>query len=275
MTKAFIPDSGLLLAAAYAAFAWHFIAHWLGRGWLARNPQKEHSLLGGLLIVQAVVVFSPMLQGRLLVLGVGHSLAALVWLMLSIYWMCSFFYKVEGLQLFMLPLASLTLLFACFFPGSHVAWDLLNPAFALHVLVSMLAYSLLAISAMLAILMLWLERALHSRRLAPLLSQLPPLLTLETMMFQVLSVGFVLLTVTLLSGVVFSEQLLGQPLALNHKTVFAVISWLLFAALLAGRHFYGWRGRLAVRWTLSGFVALVLAYVGSKVVLELVLHRLG
>jgi ABC-type uncharacterized transport system permease subunit len=269
----FLPDLSLVLIVAYAAFSWHFLSHWKGHPWLARNPRREHTLLGVLLLLHAVAAFGPMLEGELVSLGVGRALAAVVWLMLTIYWTCGFFYRVEGLQLFMMPLATLTLAFAQVFPGSHAVHDLHNPAFVLHILVSMLAYSLFAIGALLAILMLWLERALHARRSSPLLSQLPPLLSLEKMMFQVLTVGFALLTATLVSGVVFYEQVFGRSVALTHKTVFGVISWLLFGSLLIGRHRYGWRGKVAIRWTLAGFAALLLAYIGSKVVLELILHR--
>jgi ABC-type uncharacterized transport system permease subunit len=75
------------------------------------------------------------------------------------------------------------------------------------------------------------------------------------------------------SGVFFSEQLFGKPFTLTHKTVFAIVSWLIFGGLLAGHYVRGWRGRTAVYWTLAGFTALLLAYVGSKVVLELILKR--
>jgi len=83
----------------------------------------------------------------------------------------------------------------------------------------------------------------------------------------------VMLTLTVVSGVFFSEQLFGKPLSFNHKTVFGIISWLIFGTLLAGHYFRGWRGRKAVRWTLAGFIALMLAYVGSKFVLEIILRR--
>jgi ABC-type uncharacterized transport system permease subunit len=85
--------------------------------------------------------------------------------------------------------------------------------------------------------------------------------------------AFVLLTLTLVSGVFFSEQLFGKPFTLTHKTVFAIASWFIFGGLLAGHYLRGWRGRIAVYWTLAGFTALLLAYVGSKVVLELILKR--
>jgi ABC-type uncharacterized transport system permease subunit len=96
---------------------------------------------------------------------------------------------------------------------------------------------------------------------------------MEALLFRLIHVAFVLLTFTLISGVFFSETLFGKALSFNHKTVFAILSWLIFAALLAGRHLRGWRGRIALRWTLAGFAALLLAYVGSRFVLEVILGR--
>ena len=96
---------------------------------------------------------------------------------------------------------------------------------------------------------------------------------MEHLLFRILWAGFTLLTLTLMSGMLFSEELFGKALQLSHKTVFALISWGIYAALLGGRLRYGWRGRTAIRWTLSGFMALLLAYIGSKFVLEIVLGR--
>jgi ABC-type uncharacterized transport system permease subunit len=93
------------------------------------------------------------------------------------------------------------------------------------------------------------------------------------MLFRIILAGFILLTATLVTGIVFSEELFGRAAKLNHKTVFGFVSWIIFAALLWGRYVYGWRGRVAVRWTLAGFLALVLAYIGSKFVLEVILGR--
>ncbi|MNC85052.1 Inner membrane protein YpjD [compost metagenome] len=118
-----------------------------------------------------------------------------------------------------------------------------------------------------------LERRLHDGALPRALRGLPPLLAMETLLFRIIWAGFILLTLTLASGVAFSEELFGKAAKLNHKTVFGVLSWIVFAALLAGRHIYGWRGRVAVRWTLAGFLMLVLAYIGSKFVLEVILGR--
>mgnify|MGYP003512943343 CR=1 FL=1 len=109
--------------------------------------------------------------------------------------------------------------------------------------------------------------------MASLAEAVPPLLEMEALLFRILFAAFVLLTLTVVTGVFFSEQLFGKPLTFTHKTAFGILSWLIFGLLLAGRHFWGWRGRRAVHWTLAGFTALLLAYVGSKVVLELVLQR--
>jgi ABC-type uncharacterized transport system permease subunit len=137
----------------------------------------------------------------------------------------------------------------------------------------MLAYSLFTIGSLHVLLMALLERRLHDGVLSQTLRRLPPLLAMETLLFRIIWAGFILLTLTLASGVVFSEELFGRAAKLSHKTVFGVLSWLIFAALLAGRHIYGWRGRVAVRWTLAGFLTLVLAYIGSKFVLEVILGR--
>jgi ABC-type uncharacterized transport system permease subunit len=135
----------------------------------------------------------------------------------------------------------------------------------------LLAYVTLAIAAVLAVL-LWLqERALRQRRLVDWLRALPPLVELETLLFRTIATGFVMLTAALLSGVLFVEDLMAQHLA--HKTVFSLLSWLAFGALLLGRRLRGWRGTTAVRWTLVAMALLVLAFFGSNAVLELVLKR--
>jgi ABC-type uncharacterized transport system permease subunit len=132
--------------------------------------------------------------------------------------------------------------------------------------------------------MAMVERRLHRARqsgsgglgreaLTGPLSALPPLLTLEALLFRILALGFVMLTLTLVTGVVFSEEVFGQPLQLNHKTLFGILSWLVFGGLLLGRWLWGWRGRRALRWTMTGFVVLLLAYVGSRFVLEVLLSR--
>jgi ABC-type uncharacterized transport system permease subunit len=202
--------------------------------------------------------------------------------------------NLEGMQALVLPFAALSVLLAGVFPGLVSSPYTSTVAFRAHLMLAMLSYSLFTIGALHALLMTLLERHLHraglfgGRRdsvlpsehpvtrpglLAGPLSTLPPLLTLERLLFRILAFGFALLTLTLLTGVVFSEEVFGQALRLNHKTLFAILSWVIFGLLLAGRRLYGWRGRRALRWTLAGFVSLLLAYVGSRFVLEVVLGR--
>jgi ABC-type uncharacterized transport system permease subunit len=205
--------------------------------------------------------------------GFATALSATLWLSVAFYWIESFYTRIEGLPLIGLPLAALCVVLPSLVPAEHAVNNAGNPAFRLHFLVAMLAYSLFTLAAMHSLLMMALEKRLHHGRLSPFMASFPPLLTMEQILFRLIHIAFILLTLTLVSGALFSEEMFGKALTLNHKTVFAIISWLIFAALLLGRHLRGWRGRLALRWTLSGFVALLLAYAGSYFVLDVLLHR--
>ena len=177
--------------------------------------------------------------------------------------------RMAALGVVVFPLAALALVGYRSYghvPAQHLDWRLL-----LHAWFALLAYATLAVAALLA-MMLWLqERALRRREFHQWLRALPPLVELETLLFRTIAVGFILLTATLLSGVLFVEDLFAQHLV--HKTVLSVLSWLVFGGLLLGRWRYGWRGTTAVRWTLIAMVLLLLAVFGSKFVLELVLQR--
>ena len=144
-------------------------------------------------------------------------------------------------------------------------------ALTAHILLSMGAAALLFAAAVNALLLVFLDRRLRRRRIADLPSTLPPLDALEKTMFRLIGTGFVFLTLALLTGFIFVTNLFEQHLI--HKTVLSLVAWVIFGILLIGRIRYGWRGRLAVRWTLSGFGFLTLAYFGSKFVLETVLGR--
>ena len=205
--------------------------------------------------------------------GFAVALSLITWLAVALYWIESFYARMEGLQMLGLPLAAICSLLPWMLPGQHLVANADSPTFRVHFLMAMLAYSLFTLAALHAILMAVTERRLHRGRMTPLFAGLPPLLTMEAMLFRLIHIAFALLTLTLVSGALFSEQIFGKALPFNHKTIFAFLSWIIFAHLLAGRHFRGWRGRKALRWTLAGFAALLLAYVGSRFVLEIVLGR--
>ena len=140
-----------------------------------------------------------------------------------------------------------------------------------HILLSMGAAALLLAAAVTALVLVYMDRRLRARRLTDLPHELPPLDALETVMFRLIGSGFVLLTLALLTGFIFVTNLWAQHL--QHKTILSCVAWVLFGVLLIGRRRWGWRGRSAVSWTLSGFGFLILSYFGSKFVLEYILGR--
>ncbi|MGH8782791.1 cytochrome C assembly family protein [Paraburkholderia sp.] len=239
------------------------------------------------LLAHGALLHTTIFPQNAMVFGFAFALSAMFWLGVGIYWIESLFFPLDGLRLLVLPLACVASLLPLAFGGVRVLSYAADPLFKLHFLIANIAYGLFAIAALHAVLMLLVERRLHKMRgtaqqrsaaadgdwLSGWLDTLPPLLTLEKLLFRLIAAGFVLLTLTLLSGILFSEQLIDRALRLDHKTVFAILSWLMFGALLIARKVSGWRGRAALRWVLASFVALLLAYVGSRFVFEVLLHR--
>ncbi len=276
-SSAFYEGGAVVVAAAYLLLAW---LTWRSLA----APERAHGWRSALLPVLALG------HATLLGLAIGgsgefrfgfaHALSATLLLAVLVLWIEGMFVPVRGLDVVVLPTAALCVLLPVFFPGTAIAAGVDSTVLRLHLLAAMAAYSLLTIAALHALLMALLDRRLHAPALAPtqglgrIFSQVPSLLALETLLFRLIWAGFILLTATLASGVFFSEQLFGRALRFEHKTVFTIASWLVFAALLAGRVIFGWRGRTALRWTFAGFLMLLLAYVGSRFVLEVVLGRL-
>jgi len=275
-------------AAAYAALAWHYWrTRWRAsaRAASARAGSRawERAALLVPLALHALLLYQDLFGAGGPRFGFAYALSAMLWLSVLFYWVESFFYDLDGILPPALLLAAVASPLPALFPGRVSAALAASLEFRLHVVLAMLAYSLFTIAILHALLMALLERRLHgsaaargadgAAMLAGPLGALPPLLTLERLLFRMIAVAFVLLTCTLATGIAFSESLFGRPLQFDHKTLFALISWATFALLLVGRHLYGWRGRVALRWTLSGFVLLLLAYVGSRFVLEVVLGR--
>lgn len=215
--------------------------------------------------------------------GFAAALSAMILLTVSFYWVESFFYKLDGLQPPVLLLAAVVVPLPALFVGRTVGSHGISLEFRVHLLLALAAYSLLSLAMLHAALMAVLERRLHARHaagrvegdtaLGGVLDGLPPLLTLEQLLFRIIGISFALLTLTLATGMTLSESLFGRALRFNHETVFALTAWGVFAVLLAGRHLYGWRGRTALRWTLAGFMLVVLANIGTAFVLEVILRR--
>jgi ABC-type uncharacterized transport system permease subunit len=273
----------VLASAGYFGLGWHF---WRTRwhrapasGTAAAVPAARHlkgwerSAMLAPLALHGWLLYGSLIASPELRFGFAQALSAMMWLGVALYWMESLFYSLEGFEPLILPLAGVAALLPAAFPGLAAgAAHAESAEFRLHLILAMIAYSLFIIALLHATLMAVAERQLH-RKSALAFGNLPPLLTLERLLFRVIAIAFVFLTLTLLTGIAFSETLFGRAMRFDHKTVFAVLSWLTFGLLLGGRWLYGWRGRTALRWTLSGFVMLLLAYVGSRFVLEVVLGR--
>jgi ABC-type uncharacterized transport system permease subunit len=205
-------------------------------------------------------------------LGFGNAVSLLLWLSALVYGLASLRAALPGVQVWVTALAAVGVLMPVIFPDARPVPFSNLPGFRAHLVVSLLAFSLLLIAALQAIFMAAFERRLHNGTSGSL-SNLPPLLTLEAILFKLIWTGYILLTLALVSGIFFSEEVFGRAMPLTHKTVFAVMSWIVFGVLLAGRHVWGWRGRHALRWTISGFVLLFLAYVASKFIAQILLHH--
>lgn len=213
-------------------------------------------------------------------MGFAIMLSGTLWISVAAYWLENRNFSLDGLRVLVLPCAALAVLLPAVFPGSLISLEGKTVLFPWHIAIAMLAYSTLTIAAFHAVLMALQESKLHTRLgpqksgwFALAIDRLPALLTMEKLLFRLIGFGFVLLTLTVVSGVGFSEELFGQAFKWDHKTVFTMLSWILFGVLLAGRKWRGWRGKTALSFTLSGFTLLLLAYVGSRFVLEVILHR--
>ena len=212
--------------------------------------------------------------------GFAKALSATVWVGLALLWFEGRRASLEALRLLVLPLAIAMLLMPLVWPGRLFESAQQAPLFVPHLLAGTLAYGVLMLAALQALMMLWVQRDLQRPMLdadrglmSRWVGRMPPLMVLERLLFRFIGLGFMLLLATTISGMIFSEEVFGRPFRLEHKTVFSVISLAFFGVLLAGRAVRGWRGRIATRFTLGGFAVLLLAYVGTRFVFEVLLGR--
>lgn len=267
------PVLNFLAIAAYAAVGL-WLATRLARGEAPAGATRTTMLAG----VLAAVVFHGWLLyldlqlGPTLNLSLTSAFSLVAWVVACLYLLASLTRPIDNLGVVIMPLAALTVLIEGISP-SEVPIPLSSRAQAFHIVVSFLAYALLCLAAVQSVMLLAQESRLRRKQAGGFVRALPPMQTMEDVMFQMLALGFVLLSLTLVSGIFFSEDLFGKPLPFTHHVVLAALAWAVYGVLLLGRWRFGWRGRQAVWWTLGGFVLLVLAYFGTKFVLEVVLAR--
>ncbi|MCG6966533.1 MAG: cytochrome c biogenesis protein CcsA [Chromatiaceae bacterium] len=223
------------------------------------------------LLLHGILLYQELFTVGGLNLSFFNAVSLAAWTVAGLLLVSSLTKPVENLAILALPLAAITIILDLRFPGTHLLSEHAGWELRLHVLTSMLAYSLLTLASAQALLLAVQDNHLRRHHPGGFIRALPPLQTMESLLFEMISLGFVLLSVALLTGFLYLEDMFAQHLV--HKTVLSIVAWVTFATLLWGRYRFGWRGRKAIRWTLVGFAVLMLAYFGSKAVIELILKR--
>ncbi len=188
----------------------------------------------------------------------------IMWMISLLIIVLSLYKPVESLSIVIFPLASVSILLAIAFPGQRILATSTDPKQFIHIWLAVLAFSVLCIAGLQAGLIALQERCLRLKQIGSILQSLPPLETMETLLFQTILLGFLLLTAVIVSSMAAFNNIFAPPLL--HQTVLAILAWLIFGMLLWGRYYFGWRGRVAISWTIIGVVILVISYFGSALV---------
>ncbi|MFN3581304.1 MAG: inner membrane protein YpjD [Pseudomonas sp.] len=221
------------------------------------------------LAAHAASLYLLLITDQGLSLGFFNTASLIAWLVIAITLLSSLKAPVTSLLLGLFPLALVTGLLAWLVPGQGKVMVEAEGTLVAHVLLSILAYGILTIAAFQASLLAIQNYQLKHKHPTRFIRTFPPLQTMERLLFQFLLCGELLLTLALISGFVFLDNMFAQNVA--HKTLLSCLAWVVFGILLWGRYFRGWRGSNAIRWTLAGFLLLALAYFGSKLVREFLL----
>lgn len=256
--------TALLAGLAAAAYALGAFAVW------SRRPAGAGALVAGALALHGVTLLGAVIQDGDLTLGVTEALSVFAWQAALLLWALGLLRPVHVLGMAIYPLAAIAVLWATIWPTPVSAIPLSDWKIQLHVALSLFSAGFLTLAAAQAVTLAVQDRLLHKNPGAGV-NALPPLQTMEQLLFLMIGLGFFMLSLSLLSGLLFVDDMLAQHLA--HKTVLSVAAWATFGGLLWGRWRWGWRGRTAVRWALTGYAVLILAYFGSKLVLEQILSR--
>ncbi len=237
----------------------------------AISRQRILMLVTVALLLHGVALYQNMFTAAGLDIHFYNVLSLVAWLVAMLLSLTAISMRIECLGIVVFPFAAFILLLNFLPAESHLlAYDM-KSGMLMHILFSILAYSLLSIAAVQALLLYVQDSALHNKHPGGFVRALPPLETMEALLFRIIALGFIVLSIALISGIFYLQDMFAQHIV--HKTILSVIAWLLFGILLWGRWQFGWRGRIAIRWTYSGFILLMLAYFGSKFVVELVLNR--
>ncbi len=237
---------------------------------LKKNFSKLHTLTWLLALVTHIAgLHYPLFIGEPLTLSFISLGSYVTWFLSLILFITTLNRKIESLAIPILPITMFSILAVMLFGADTQNTINMKSGLGLHILSSLLAYSTLMLASFQALLLAVHNNHLHARKNTNFIRSLPSLENMEHLLVRFIKIGVILLTIGLLTGFYFLENLFGSGIA--HKTILSIVAWVVFSILLFGRWKYGWRGKTAVRWTLGGFIVLMLAFFGTKFVQEFVL----
>lgn len=225
------------------------------------------------IVLHAMILNKDIISGNAFNLAFTNMVSLVAWVIAVLFLVAIVNKPAVNLGAIVMPLGALTVGTRWIWPGSHLLSPETSSLQVTHIIISLIAYSLLSLAAVQSIVLLFQESRLHQKQPGHFIRALPPIETMETLMLHMVVVGFVLLTATIVSGIFFSEETFGQPFRLNHHVVLSLAAWIVYAIFLFGHWRFGWRGRTAVKWVFGGGVLLALGYFGTKFIIEIVLKR--
>ena len=260
------PTTASTLAALLYCLSAYLIFKQLGTAqrqrWVAMAPAVVAMLL------QAAALNALIIQPQGLNLGFFAAFSLIAWLISIQILLSGIYRRIDSLGIIVFPISGI----ACVIASLHISDHLIsitNNAMRGHIMISVIAYSLITLGACQAGLLAYQDRSIRQHHPGGFIRFLPPLHDMETLLFQFLGFGFICLSASLLSGFIYLEDIFAQHLV--HKTALSIIGWIILGVLLFGRYKFGWRGKIAINWTLWAFAFLMLAFFGSKLVLEFIL----
>lgn len=259
----------ILALIAYTTSFWYLLIHLMSK----RVP--NHWFIGLLLGLGLLLHTSVLYQDMLTPLGVNYDVFVLIsftsGLMLLLSSLFSTFRPILALNLIGIPFAAVGLILGFGLSKQNQIIEQHSLGLDIHIILSLSAYAVLLMATIQAVILWFQDRELKNKQKRIWVNLLPSFQAMESLLFDLIITGFVLLTLALGFGFFTIENFFAQHLA--HKTAFSIISWFVYGALLIGHYKFGWRGQKAIRFTLSGFFLLAIGFIGSKFVLEMILGK--
>lgn len=261
-----------LTTTAFYLTAGGLLIHRLFVRGIGPTDTRRILILSAIAVAQhCIILYSGLAPHSHWSLGITNAFSMITWAVALVFTIIAMRQPIENLGVVVLPLAAVAVMAAWLWPSAGESLVMPSTQLTVHLTVSILAYAFLGLAVVQALLLNAQEKRLRQRDPSRLLNALPPIQTMEGLLFLLAGIGFVLLTLTLISGAFYTRALFGVSFAFNHHTVLAIMAWLIFGILLVGHFWFGWRGRRATYWTIFGFIVLVLGYFGTKYVVEVLL----